>query len=75
MADSAAALGHWLDILLGHLGVHGFHRLDVGLYILVGTIFLWLCAAVPTVIRTAFFFVLQRNRGLRSEAPPWPRIP
>ena len=35
MSDRFAGLGHWLDILLGYLGVQG---LDAGVYILGVTI-------------------------------------
>ena len=62
MADCFGALSHSFDILLEHLRIHGVHGLDAGLYILLGTIFLWLCAAVPTAIRAAFFRDSPKNR-------------
>jgi hypothetical protein len=67
MADSFAGLGHSLDTLSDHLGIHGVHGLDVGLYILFGTVFLWLCAAVSTAIRAAFF--RRSCEAMRRPAP------
>lgn len=53
MADHPAGLRHVLDSLLLHFGVHGDYTLEAGLYIVVAVIFLWLCLAVPSVIRAA----------------------
>jgi hypothetical protein len=51
MADYCSGLGHSLDILLGHLGVHG---LDAAVCILGATITLGFCAIVRSAIRIAF---------------------
>jgi hypothetical protein len=75
VSDHFPGVSHLLEILLDHLGIHGVHRLDAALYIRMGTTFLWLCAAVPPVIRAAFFSVFRRDRSLRSDAPSWARAP
>ena len=51
MSDRFAGLGHWLDILLGYLGIHG---LDAGVYILGVTISFGFGAGVRSAIRIAF---------------------
>jgi len=53
MADCLANLGHSLETLLGYVGVSGAHRFEAALYIFGGTVFLWVCFAVPAAIRTA----------------------
>jgi hypothetical protein len=53
MADWLAQLGHSLDILLGYLGITRVHRFEAALCIFGGSIFLWICFAVPAVIRMA----------------------
>jgi len=66
MTDYLAGLGHLPDLFLSWLRVHDIHGFNAGAYFLVGTIFLWLCHAVPTVIRTVFFPTVRRNASLRS---------
>ncbi|MGO9009962.1 MAG: hypothetical protein ACLQPN_07655 [Bryobacteraceae bacterium] len=54
MAEYVAVANHALDILLGHLGIHGVHGLEAGLYIVGATISIGFCAAVPSAFRIAF---------------------
>lgn len=53
MAECFARMGHSLDTLLGYLGVTGVHRLDAALWIFGASILLWVCFAIPAVLRTA----------------------
>ena len=59
MDDFALAVGDLLDRLLGHFGVHGVNRLDAAVYVVVGTVILGLCAAVPSAVRVT----LRRSAG------------
>lgn len=66
MTDYFAVLGHLPDFVLSWLKDHGIQGFNAGAYLLVGTIFLWLCHAVPTVIRMAFFPTVRRNSSFRG---------
>lgn len=53
MADFFSGLGHALDVLFDHLGIHGVSGLEAGLCALGATVALVLCAAVHSAVRMA----------------------
>jgi hypothetical protein len=66
MADCLAQVGHGLDSLAGYLSVTGVDRFEAALCIFGGVIVIWVCVAVPSVIRTAQLGGTPRKPRRRS---------